>query len=295
MKELSVRIEGLSKNISHRVIISLKEIFKEFSFLDLRRLNNIIITSSFNKEIASYKTNNRKKGVDNSTKAVVITVPKNGNFKLLLVVRADFIVDIIKSKQSKDYKRAFHIIHHELSHVHDNNKKIDMFKDKMNNSTYKGLDSIFYPIAEVCWSEYIANFLSVKSAVETDYIFYSSQSLLFIVKELEDIQNESVIFDSLNQIDTFFKRASYLIGYLNGLSISLEQLNEKVSLELDKSFCSEFFKILIYELNTIHSVYPYGFINPSIYKGIADLVKNFYEEVGIYVYEENGFLKIFMK
>ena len=36
-----------------------------------------------------------------------------------------------------------------IAHIHDNNKKIDVFKQLMKTKNYKGKDSILFPIAEL--------------------------------------------------------------------------------------------------------------------------------------------------
>jgi hypothetical protein len=47
----------------------------------------------------------------------------------------------------------------------------------MQNSKYKGIDSIIFPVAETCWSEYIANYISSNSAIDTKYPSLIAKSL----------------------------------------------------------------------------------------------------------------------
>lgn len=298
MSEIDIQIIGLSKIDSKKTIDSLKEILKLFRFLDLKRLNNIVITDDIQNSAIVFNKNSK---ISSNTKALVLTIEKNYDYEFILLLENIFIINILKNKEDIEYKKAFHILHHELAHIHDNNKKIDNLKQFMKNNKYKGIDSITYPLSESCWSEYIANFISAESVLDTDYFISSAESLLYIIKELNELKNSIISKDekfislSIEKVNTFFKRSSYLIGYINGLNILLEELDEKLSLELNRTFCYEYFNKLKYVLTSMHSIYPNGFINIRIYENIASLIKRLYEEMGIYIIEEDNHLQIILK
>ncbi len=300
---ISIKINGLNDNTSLKVVDSLKDIIKQFSYLDFRRLSNIVITSNFQRDVDRISQSN-KKGFENKyrankdTYAVVLTIPKDDDFELVLVIKSNFVKSITFKNDEQKYKNALHVLNHEFAHIHDNNKKIDVFKQLMKTKTYKGKDSIIFPIAETCWSEYIANFISSQSALDTQYPKMVATTLVEKINILQqDIKislmaykinnkREDLVENSILQIETLLKTASYLIGYLNGMQITLAQLDDEIDLKIESSYFKKFWELLKHELASIHQVYPHGFINLNIYKNISFLIDNFYEEMGI-VFEED--------
>lgn len=303
LKDINIKINGLNDKISLEIVNEIREILEKFSFLDLRRFKNIIITSHFERDVEVLTSNNKnvfknRYRASQNTFALVLTIPKEQDFELLLVVKSGFIKNLLQSHKSQNYKDTLHILHHELAHIHDNNKKIDVFKDIMKNSTYKGIESVTYPIAQTLWSEYIANFISSKSAKKTDYPLVVAQALEKSIRQTSfNIKNElmaykinktrnDLIKSSMEQIESLLKSAAYLIGYLSGMNITLEQLDEKIDLKIETSYFKDIWDVLKYELASIHQVYPHGFINLNIYKNLSFYIETFYSQMGI-VLDEN--------
>jgi len=300
---INIKINGLNDNTSLKVVDSLKDIIKQFSYLDFRRLSKIVITSNFQRDVDSI-TQSSKKGFENNyrankdTYAVVLTVPKDDDFELVLVMKSNFAKSITYKKDEQVYKNALHVLNHEFAHIHDNNKKIDVFKQLMKTKTYKGKDSIIFPIAETCWSEYIANFISSQSALVTQYpkllaitllekIYLSQQDIKTSLMAYKiNNKREDLVENSIAQIETLLKTASYLIGYLNGMQITLAELDDEIDLKIESSHFKEFWSLLKHELASIHQVYPHGFINLNIYRNLAFLIDNFYNEMGI-IFDED--------
>lgn len=303
MKEdLIIKINGLSDELSIKIVEKIQTIISEFSFLDLRRFNKIIITSHFDRDIevlTSKKENifkNRYK-TSSDTYALVLTIPKDSEYELVLIMKNSFIKDIIKDKNNISYKNAFHILHHELAHIHDNNKKIDSFLPIMKSSKYKGINTITYPIAERCWSEYIANVISSKSAIGTKYPKLIAQSLINTLEKTSiDIntqllaykinrQREDLLQDCVIQIEQLLKQSSYLLGYLDGLEISLEELDYELNYVLEISYFKDIWEVMRYELNSMREVYPDGFINLNIYRKLSFYIETFFSQMGIVLTE----------
>ena len=310
LNNINIKINGLSDKVSLDVVNSLRNLIQHFSFLDFRRFHNIIITSNFERDIEILTSNNRlsfknRYRANRDTYAVVLTIPKDNDFELFLVMKTEFTKNILENHQKQEYKNALHILHHELAHVHDNNKKIDVFKDLMKTKSYKGTSSITYPIAETCWSEYIANFISSSSAIDTDYPKIIANSLVQkIIKTEQNIKTELMAYrinkkredllkSSISQIESLLKSASYLIGYLNGMNLTLEELDDKLDYEIEISYFKDIWEVLKYEFATIHQVYPHGFININVYKDLAYYIEVFFSQMGIVLDEnENDQLKI---
>lgn len=311
LNDINIKINGLTDENAIKTVNIIRNIISEFSFLDFRRFYNIIITSNFERDIEILTT--KKDGyfknryrANTDTYANVLTLPKDNDFELILVIKTEFISNILINKNSQEYKNAFHVLNHELAHIHDNNKKIDVFKGLMKTKSYKGIESITYPISETCWSEYIANFISSKSALDTNYPQLLAKSLIENIKTSKhDIETsllaykinkkrDDLIEYSLSKVESLLKNASYLIGYLNGMNITLDDLNMKLAYELDTSYFKDIWEILKYELASIHQVYPHGFINISIYKNLSFYVEAFFNQMGI-VLDENEVGKVQIK
>lgn len=278
--------------------------------MDFRRFKNIIITSNFNRDItritslATTSFKNDYKSNRNSY-AEVLTIPKDDDFELYLVIKSDFARNITKRHDKQEYKDAIHVIHHELAHIHDNNKKIDVFKELMKTSKYKGISSITYPLAESCWSEYIANFISSQSAIDTKYPKMIAETLIEKIEIAQrDIKTsllaykinnkrDDLIETSILQIDSILKSASYLLGYLNGMKITLAEIDDEIDLKIETSYFKDFWEIFKHEIASIHQLYPHGFVNLNIYKNLASYIEIFYSQMGLVLDEdEKGRLKI---
>merc|ERR1711879_797504 len=253
MGDINIKIHGLTDKMSLEVVESLLVIMDSFSFLDFRRFKNIIITSNFERDIeaiTSKKSDSFKNRyrANKDTYASVLTIPKDDDFELILVIKSNFIKNILQDKLSQEYKNTLHILNHELAHIHDNNKKIDVFKELMKTKSYKGISSTTYPIAEICWSEYIANFISSKSALDTNYPKIMAQSLERKIREINlnlktellaykiNRKREDLIQSGINQIESLLKSASYLIGYLNGMKITLADLDYEIDYKIETSY-----------------------------------------------------------
>ena len=309
LSDINIKINGLNDKTSLKVVDSLRELLQEFSFLDFRRFSNIVITSIFDRdvEILTTKSKNFKNRfrANSDTYALVLSIPKDKDFEQFLIIKSEFIKNLTKNPKHQEYKDALHIVHHEFAHIHDNNKKIDVFKELMKTKSYKGVESIVYPIAETSWSEYIANFISSQSAIDTNYPLFVAKGLIdkieFTKKDIEtalmvykvNSSREDLIRDSISQVESLIKSASYLIGYLNGMNITLEELDDDLDYRLEVSYFKDIWEALKHELASIHQVYPHGFINLSIYKNLSFYIEGFYNQMGIVFDEdEKGRVKI---
>ncbi|MCP4969587.1 MAG: hypothetical protein GY932_03195 [Arcobacter sp.] len=305
LKNINIKINGLTEQTSLKVRDSLVEIINQLSFLDLRRFFNIIITSNFERDIESLSSSkkslfkNRYRTTSNNTYAMVITVPKDDDFELILVIKSEFVKSILKNHKTQSYKNSFHILHHELAHIHDNNNKIDSFKELMKKKSYQGIDSITYPISEICWSEYIANYLSSSSAKDTNYPKSMAKALLIQIKDTQfDVKTQLMAFkinknrqdlidNSIEKIKSLLKSASYLLGYLHGLNITLEELDEKINFQLEVSYFFDIYKAIEYEFYSLGNVYPNAFINLNIYRNLSFYIEGFLNQMGIVFYNDN--------
>ena len=298
LKDINIKINGLSNKISLEIVSTLRDIINEFSFLDLRRFENILITSHFQSDVESLTSKNKsffknRYRANSDTYAVVLTIPKDNDFELILVIKSSFIKNILADHKNQSYKESFHILHHEFAHIHDNNKKIDRFKDLMKTTKYKGKDSILFPIAQECWSEYIANYISSSSALKTQFPKLIAENLIKKINDAEqniktqlqafkiNKKREDLLYYSIEQIKSLLKTASYLQGYLHGLNITLEELDYDSYYTLECSYFKDIWEAMQYEFYSMRELYPNNFLSLSVYRDLTFYIEGFFNQMGI--------------
>ncbi len=301
--DLKLQINGIDDHESDTLVNAIIGLLERFNTLDLRRLDSIIVTENFERDIESLTTTknahfknkyiNKKK-----TLAKVLTLPNKNDFKMVLVMNATFAQNLLNHiDNTMPYVDAVHVFHHELGHIHDNNNKIDKFKEQIQHSKYEGKNSILYPIAEVCWSEYIANYISSSSAEESMLPELVATSFELDIREREhNIRTEVMAFKTnktrtdllhsmRDDIEALLKTASYVLGYLHGMNKSLEELSYDTDYVLETSYFKDIWEVLNYEFNSMLDVYPNGWVNLNIYKNLAFAIEAFFNQMGIVLLE----------
>ncbi|NQY92753.1 MAG: hypothetical protein HRT43_01190 [Campylobacteraceae bacterium] len=299
MKNVYIKVNDLDKLTSKKVVQAIKDLIEFFNFLDLRRFKQIIISNDVNTEVNKIKNTKHRKNA--SIYAKVITTIKNEQINILLILKKNYSQTLIKnSNDVLQYQNAIHIFHHELAHIHDFNKKIDIFEMQMLNDNYEGIQSITYPLAEVCWSEYIANFISSSTTTKNSFPLLTAQALVSLILSMNtEIKTKIQVYKSnKNRIDVFddvktdiektIKTAAYLLGYLDGLSITLAQLSDKIDYLIAKSTFKKTWDLMSRELSLMRSLYPYNWDNISIYNGLAVCFCNYYKEMGLVLKENDN-------
>ena len=310
LNDINIKINGLTDNVSLQIVTVLRDIISDFSSFDFRRLDKVIITSYFERDVETLTSDNNasfknRYRANQDTYALVLTIPKDDDFELVLVMKSSFITNILANNDNQSFKDAFHILHHELAHIHDNNKKIDVFKDLMKNNVYKGKNSVLFPIAEECWSEYIANYISSNSALETDFPKQIARSLVKKIKNASlniktqllafkiNKKREDLLLNSIDEIKSLLKTTSYLQGYLHGFNMTLEELDYESFYILECSYFKDIWEAMQHEFYSMRELYPNGFINLSIYSDLTFYMEGFFNQIGIVLNtNEEGRLEI---
>ena len=201
--DLKINIKGaidekLANAIGYSVIEAIKafeEIDKE---IDFRRMHRIIVTSDYAGELANLSSNPQSDDLVTHTNeeyavgvAQVRTIPRGDSFEFVPVVNAQIAATLVQDNEegykSDEFRTVLHLLHHELCHVHDNNKKCDVIK-VMRPDNEK--DLFILPLADSSWTEYIANFLSC-STVTKGAIDMAYENLIGAIKRTkEDIDKE---------------------------------------------------------------------------------------------------------
>ena len=306
---INIDVYGLSEISSLLIAENILSIIKRFDNLDLRRLHNIVITDELDKEL-SLGSSSFRNFSDSLAYARVVVVPKDDDFELVIIIRTDFSVNLIEenvnSMNHSKYLNALHVLHHELCHVHDYNQRIDIFKEKFLQTHTDGKDILLYPLAELCWSEYMANYMSSSSAKKCDMpkdVIASFETLLRETRIQIDTQIETfrtdndikslLLFVKAN-ISNLIKSASYVLGYTHGMQKDLYSINPQLHELLRESYFSSSWDFLNDVLTNMRQSYPCAWKQELIYENLMYVLDELYARMGI-VLSENEKRELFFE
>lgn len=150
--------------------------------LDLRRMHRIVVARDFAGELAELSAATASGGPITHTDegyavavAKVMVLPRGEDYEIVPIISAHYALALLADEDtdldenaelssSELFGMVLHGLHHELCHVHDDNKTIDVFNTLMLSHRYSGKDAYIRPLAEACWSEYIADYMSSSTA-----------------------------------------------------------------------------------------------------------------------------------
>lgn len=274
--------------------------------LDLRRMHKIIITTDFAGALNSLTAETKSGDPITYTNeeyafavAKINLLPDGDDFKIVPVINASIVNAAfeLSSNGSVNYiqdqlKFAVHLFHHELFHVHDDNKKIDALREVMLNHRYVGKEMYIRPLAEVVWSEYFANRMSAPTVdgLSQSYALSNFTDAIERTKTLidEEISMYRHHADLHHLIDAFqrhgeflVKSAAYLLGYVDGLGKSLAELFPEAAEKLNDSYFELTWESMHEVLQAMFEKYPGNWKDLSIYDGLAQAMDEFYASMGI--------------
>lgn len=294
--------EKLANDIGNAVAGAVKGFKKADRDLDLRRMHRIVLTADFAGELAELSRATVSGTPITHTDedyaiavAKVLILPRDEEYEIVLVVNANVAAALVPKNQedysSEGFRTVLHLLHHELCHVHDDNKKIDAFHGLMLRYSYEGKDKYIRPLAEGCWSEYIANFMS-SSTTDEGWVADMAGSLADAIgrtkRELDREILEYRYDGNLEHLLDYFQRHGVLLiitaarnlGYLDGLRISLEELSAEAFDSLTGSYFEPTWNVMQSALRKMRSTYPDGWNDLSIYDGLADVLEDYYAVMG---------------
>lgn len=305
--DLQITLKGLPEEIANAIgkaIAAAVRTFKEMdSELDFRRMHRIVVTTDFAGELAELSATRASGNPIIHTNedyaiavAKVVIIPRGDEFEIVPVVSANIAAPLAQEDQEsfdrEQFRTALHLLHHELCHVHDDNKKIDAFASDMLRTHYRGKDVYIRPLAEVCWSEYIATLLSCSTAGE-NVIYGMTESLADAVKRTKPLIDEEILSyryhgDLSKLLETFgrhgeflAKAAAYTLGYVDGLGKPLDELSKKASEALSGSYFESTWNNMHTALRNMLEVYPDGWQNLSIMDEFAGTIESYYADMGL--------------
>lgn len=314
--DFQISVKGLPEDIVPFISNSFVEIIRAFKKsnekLDFRRMHRIVVTTDIAGELADLSTKTASGKQITFTDedyavaiAKVMIIPNGDEFEIYPILNAQFFLPVLFTEDNEKYdydqfKYILHALHHELCHVHDDNKRIDAFHESMLKLRYKGKDKFIRPLSEICWAEYIANFLSSTSATDTIIKDFVTNFEEAIKRTKTDVDNEILLYRYHGDLDKLLgifqrhgeflvKMAAYILGYMDGLGVNLEKLSLEASKIISDSYFEATFNDMHRVLKEMRSVYPEGWKDLSIYNKLSYVLENYYDKMGLILSTiENG-------
>ncbi len=305
--DLQITVKGLPEEsatkFGNTVGVIIKALINAMPRLDLRRMHQVILTTDFAAEMVELSKRIESGNLITYTSeeyatavAKVFIFPYENDYENLLVFNANVAAGLLMHKESESYDQerfdaALHLLHHELCHVHDNNKKLDVLSEWMMRHSVIGKNIFIFPLAEVCWAEYIANYLSSSSASkkEIDVVVGSFNDAIVRTKPLIDKAiYEYRYHGDLDKLMGEFGRhgeflakvAAYTLGYMDGLGESLEKLSDNAAKSLSGSYFEPTWKSMVKALRNMREIYPDDWKDINVYNELFFVVESYYSDMG---------------
>ena len=266
-------------------------------------MHRIIITTDFAGELAelsSFTTSGNPITYTDEEYAIavakVIILPRDDEFEILLIINANVAAALApedpEGYKTENFHTVLHLLHHELCHVHDRNKRLNAFQKVINQHRYRGKEEFTYDLAGLCWAEYIANYLSSPTA--EDFILeYTAEMFVDAIKRTKQSIDEEIIeyryHGNLDQLmDVFFRHgkfliriAAYILGYMDGFGKELPELSIKAHDSLSNSYFEPIWNAMQTVLRNMREDYPDGWKEVSIFDELAYVMEDYFARMGL--------------
>ncbi|WP_249593620.1 hypothetical protein [Peribacillus frigoritolerans] len=267
-----------TENLNIDEQLKIKERIQEYfnnTKLELNSLQKVVISSNFFEDVIKTQ---KELGLEidvasnnENAEAVakVITSRKSKNIKSIIIAN-EHLISKISSSRLEVRLNGFHVIHHELAHVHDNYIKSKIFTDEERRGT--GVSHLKHYLrvnADAIWSEYIAERLSAASAT-----FDHAEMLINLFKlqgsnlnrsfELEQAnyfrhKDTNIAFDKVSETMYYFLKTNLMIiGILDGMAKEdvKKYLKSEILKSIGESYFIEIFHLIKNSLSDMYSKYP---------------------------------------
>jgi hypothetical protein len=265
--------DKVTKKQQKEIKTLISEKMKELSDLELSTLETIIITEDFAEDVKNtqkkyqmreFGYTNRKDGV---AVAKVIHTKLNEELKQTIIINDYLIQGLFNPKLAQS---SFHLLHHELCHVHENYYQHIIFTPEgSDGENTNQLEHILLYNAQPVWSEYFAVRKSSGSIslelLEDLYFNYLGELIVSCRNRIKNEINKYRIHADTRRLFSFlqeettilFKIAATSQGYLDGLDISDEH---RISIMIDEHISETYFYNSWLEqwksLNNLYNLFP---------------------------------------
>ncbi len=232
--------------LGYTIIDAIKAFEEIDKNIDFSRMHRIIVAADYAGELSALSNNPVAEPLYTDEEyavgiAQVVTLPCQGGFEFVPVINASFAMNLLpdneKGYEAETFRTMLHLLHHELCHVHDNNKKLDTIGTAWTDNPK---DEFLIPIADKCWTEYVANFLSSETATKDAVDIICDNFIDSIKRTKENIDADIRKYRSHGDLDrlvAIFRRhghflaksAAYVLGFMDGLDTTLEKLSSEAS------------------------------------------------------------------
>jgi hypothetical protein len=250
------------------------------------------------------KSNDFKDFSSSLSYAKVVIVPKDDDFEFIIVIRTDFAMNLIEenidSINHSGYLNAVHVLHHELCHVHDYNKCLEVFHEDFFGTNKRGKDMVLFPLSQVCWSEYIANYMSRSSAKKStlpkslfeSFALQISDSQINIQKKIDNFRVDKDVKSLLlyvnSSIESLVKSASYVLGYMHGMNKQIGDLHPQLEEVISNSYFYYTWNYLDDVLSNMRKSYPSNWNEELIFENLTYGFDKLYVRFGIKLIENEN-------
>lgn len=305
--------EDLAADIGNAVSMAINGFSETDQELDFRRMHRVVVTTDMAaelRELSQYTASGRPithtEEVYATAVAKVMLLPRGDGIEILPLVNAGTLLSLVLKDEYLDeegdqerLRSVIHYLHHEFCHVHDDNKKIDAFPGDMLRTRLTGKDMFTQPLADSCWSEYIADFLSSETATATAIADMTGALTDAIRRTKRQIDKEILSYRyhaDLDRLVDVFQRhgeflaraAAYVMGYMDGMEKSLRELSPDAAEALSGSYFEETWEKMYAALTEMRRTYPEGWGDLGVYDELSAVMEDYYGKMGLILSDRDG-------
>ncbi|WP_066297880.1 hypothetical protein [Bacillus sp. FJAT-29937] len=280
--------------------------------LNLNSLNQINITENLLKSVLKFQEHysKKEKGVTQGENGDAIAkvmdfIDENDQFAQEIFI-TDWVIFNLFQEDKNIAARSFHILHHELVHIHDKYLKKRIYTLEGRQAINRNrLDHILTIHADIVWSEFIAERLSWHTLTFEDipYKVDHVKSLLQnvkseIEKQIKGEEDHNYIFRVLQEeTSLLLKIVANLFGMLDGLisnATEHENINlfQKLLINTFENSCMEdIWEDFYNNLVSLFKIYP-DWNDVNELSDLCKTIRAFWASLGVYTNksdDENNF------
>jgi len=290
----------LEDNVLYKNLIenTIKELIKMFK-LNVESLDRIVFTSQFDDELKYLKYFTKSKAdisyTNNSTSTAIAKVVKVviNNETKFIIVGNETIPSYLQSSERNEQSFGIHLLHHELSHIHDYYNLCEFDKILLKYK-FEPRDRYYIDISHRIWSEFFANFNSFQTVTEDLFNMAITNFIdgLSIINDsilLNKLRYQKKIitleeFDYILLRDTEFLYSS--IAYLSGYIVAYKDGNKNTNINfqgIEGHLFEEFAKEIPFILEEMLNKYPYEWSTIEVFDKLKENIFKFYKKIGIII------------
>jgi hypothetical protein len=296
---LHIEISGLEEHKAHELGNFMGALVQQAvqAGFDLIPLEKIVLTDTYAEALAKvdrgFETTNQLTPTTEefaSGVAMVVHVKRGDQFKTQMVVAIGLAASALFAEDKATRTMSTATLFHEMAHVHDFGMQCRMMPKFMFVRLPNTLDAWLYVATNSIWSEYFATYV----AAWLDENVLQAYAETFI-KALEafphTVRAEIIAYRTHADIDrllgvvsdrfgALFKFAGYIVGHLEGINKTLQELRPDDAARIDHLGFSPTLAALRAELIKMHDSYP-NWTGPEAYSGLGDVFRVYLEQQGI--------------